>query len=158
MYPRFKWPKSGPHPAQQRVTTDVQAEPCVQPRPGASGERQPDRLDSLPRQRRVPGMRAGQPVDLLRKRHRLAVRRRAPEPPDQQVDHDPRPGERGVHKPAAVPVVHPARHRPATRAGPPDGAGADEEPHPVAGTLDPFQDHVREMREQDPKVREAPDT
>jgi len=84
-------------------------------------------------------MRAGQPLDLFRERHRRAGILAAAEPADDQLDHDPRPAERDVDQPPPIPAVHPRRRRPAVRAGHPLRPRTHPKPQLARDTLDPVQ-------------------
>ncbi len=79
----------------------------------------------------------------------------SPEPPDEQVEHDLGAGDRGIGQPAAVPAVDPRRDRAAARARPGLRAGAGEQPQPVSGLLDAFDDDAGQVRQEDCEVRRA---
>ncbi len=100
-------------------------------------------------------MRARQPRNLFGERDTRAPRRGAAEPADHHVDLDSGTRDRDIHQQPPVPTVHPGGGKSAVWAPSLRGAGTDTEPQPVASSLPPFEDHMREMRKQDPEVRET---
>lgn len=75
-----------------------------------------DRGQHGAQQRRVPGMRAGQPLDLLSE-HRCHARGiHTLEPAYRHRQHRSQPSKRSISQPPDVPAVHPSRGLPALRA------------------------------------------
>ena len=67
--------------------------------------------------RASPGMRTGQPRDLLSERDLGTAGGPAEEPADGQADHYLPAARRGIEQPSLVAAVHPMRHRAAPWAG-----------------------------------------
>jgi hypothetical protein len=91
--------------SQQRIPANRHTQRGRQPRPTATSQRQPDARDQLPKQRRVPAVRDGQPNNLLGERTTRAAVLATDKPADLQPDHHRRTRHRSVpHDPPVAPV------------------------------------------------------
>jgi hypothetical protein len=98
------------------------------------------------------GIPTGQAGYLLGERHRFAVRLRAEEPADQQFQNDPAAADHGISYTPGVSAVDPAAALPASRATGTVGPGVYLEQHGCWLDLDSVDDHLRQMREDLPKI------
>lgn len=95
------------------VLGDADAQRGREPRTRSTRQNSGDRREQRVQQRRVPGMRAGQPFDLLGERHGRTLRIEALEPAHHEFDHCRGSADGCVSEPARVPAVHTPRHHPA---------------------------------------------
>jgi hypothetical protein len=140
--------RQGPDQPQQAVATDDHAQGGGQPRPGPSGQRQPDRCERAAQRPGPAGPRGRQSGNLLGERARRASGVVAEEPTDPQHDLDRAAADRRVGETAAVTAVHP-------RGGPltPDalrdhGTNPRCQPHPTRTVTDIVEHEGVEMGQQ----------
>jgi hypothetical protein len=92
---------------QHRVPADRHSEPGRQPRPGPTGQGQPDLFQHLMQATATAGIRHGQALDLLGEpTHRTALVL-TDEHPNPQHEHQLPPAYRQIGQPALVTAVHP---------------------------------------------------
>lgn len=103
---------------QERVLGDLDLQRRSQTSAGAARQTERDRHEHASQQRRVAGVPAGQPGDLLGERHCLTTGVEASEPAHRQLDHDGRTAQRSVGQPTNVTTTHSPRRHPASRASP----------------------------------------
>jgi hypothetical protein len=143
--------REGPDQPDQGEPGDERAHHTCQPGPRAAGQRERDPLQQAPKSHRAPLVLGGQPAHLLGERRHLAGPVAADEPADLQFDLDRTAAARQIVQMAPVPVVPTCGRRGALWADSQLGAGARDDPRPVAGAFDLLEHQAVQMREQQTK-------
>jgi hypothetical protein len=133
---------------QQGGASGRQSKPNGQPRPGTAGQCQADLRQRRLRSRGESRVWAGQILEALRERHRIAGGVPAAKPAHRQAQLDPPSRQCQIHQAPPVVAVDGLRPGTARRATRTRFGMTEEESHQVSAGIDPLHHQPAELRQQ----------
>jgi hypothetical protein len=133
---------------QHRVPADRHSEPGRQPRPGATGQGQPNLFQHVTQATAATGVRHGQALDLLGEPPHRTAPVLADEHPNPQHERNLPAAHREIGQTALVTAVHPPTATTASRTRRPVGLRTSPDPQLNCTALDALDRHIGQPRQQ----------